>query len=499
MAYTRTPEQNTYQTIPIKFDGTTTYRSGDLSIQRDTSIINFFYDRISQENKTQESYLKKRPGLRATAYNLTKSSSSDAIRGSYYDASSNRFYWAVNNKVYSVAPDSGTSIRTVATLAGSSGFVGFCEFLQTSTQKRFVIFSDGTELWVDDWASTSCAKVTDADLPSPHIPQPQSIDGYLVLAKTSTGDLYNSNNDDPTAWTPGDYITAEIAGDYIINIAVNRNYIVAFGTSTIEIFWDSGNASGSPFSRNESGYRNVGFVTGLKQIGNILYFVGQDQSRNIAVYKLDGFELEKISNSVVERSLQNITSTDNVKSQLYYNRTGYTLSVDGHTFYALVTQQATWVYDIEEKFWYEWKNSSGTKLDIEASWSMVNGAQYVAIAGQTYISLLAPNLYQDFDTNFACSYTTERFNANSYNLKTCGRLSVIGDQYQTSGTSNITLTWSDDDWASTSGTRSINLFSNPPRIWQLGQFRTRSFKLSYSDNYPLRLSGIELELNIGSN
>jgi len=499
VAFTRTPEQSTYQTIPLLFDGTTTYRSGDLTVQRDSNIINMFYERVSQENKTRDVSLKKRPGLRASAYNLTKSAAANQLRGYYYDVASNRMYWAVNDKVYSVTPDSGSSIRTVTTLVTSSGYVGFCEFLQTSTQKRFVLFSDGTDLWVDDYAITTCTEVTDVDMPTPHVPQPKSLNGYVFLADANTSDLYNSDNDDPMAWTSGDYISAEMSGDYIIQIAQNRNYIVSFGTNSVEFFWDAANASGSPLKRNDSGFRDVGYVTGMKQIGNILYFVGQDKDKNVAVYSLDGFNLVQISDSVVERSLENITSTDNVKSQLNLNRDGYSISVDGHTFYALVTPQTTWLYDIKEKFWYEWRGSDGTNLKIEAAWGMYNGAQYLAIGSQTYISLMAPNLYQDFSSNYSCVYTTERFNAQSYNQKTCNRITIVGDQHASSGTSNLTLTWSDDDWAATTGTRSINLFSQVPKDYSFGQFRTRSFRLTYADNYPLRLRGLELEINIGTN
>lgn len=499
MAFTRTPDTNTYQTIPLKFDGFPTYRSGDLSIQRDCNIVNLYYDRISQENKTREVYLKKRPGLRATAYNLNKNLPTDAMRGYYYDTASNRLYWAVNNKVYSVTPDSGTSIRTVATLATSSGYVGFCEFLQTSTSTRFILVSDGTDLWVDNYAANSCAKVTDADMPTPHVPQPRVLNGYAVLADLNTGDIYNSDNDDPTSWVAGDYITAEMSGDYVIQLAQNRNYIVAFGTNSVEFFWDAANASGSPFKRNDSGYRDIGYVTGLKQIGNILYFVGQDKDKNLAVYLIDGFTLTQISNPVVERALQNITSTDNVKSQVTLNRDGYSISVDGHTFYALETEQATWLYEINDKIWYEWRNSSNTKLNIEAAWSMFNGAQYVAINGQTYISMLAPTVYQDFGVNYPCIYTTERFNVDSMNKKSMSRLIMMSDAYQTTGTSNMSLTWSDDDWATTSGTRLINIFNSRPMAHQFGQFITRSFRLTYSDNYPLRLRGFEFEINIGVN
>ena len=120
MAFSKTPEVDTYRTIPIQFDGFPAYPSGDLSIQRDCNIVNLYYDRISQENKTREVFLKKRHGLKTTAYNLTKNVTSDDLRGYYYDIASNRMYWAVNDKVYSVTPDVNTTVRTVATLATST-------------------------------------------------------------------------------------------------------------------------------------------------------------------------------------------------------------------------------------------------------------------------------------------------------------------------------------------------------------------------------------------
>lgn len=500
MAFTNAPQNQTYKTETVKFDDTVTYRSGNLTVQRDSAIWNMFYDRISQENKQREVTLKKRPGLAVTAYNLTKSAASDDLRGFYYDVPSNRFYWAVNNKVYSVTPDTATTIRTVTTLVTSSGYVGFCEFFQASSGKRFVIFSDGTDLWVDDYAATTCTEVSDADMPTPHVPQPVQLNGYVFLIDSNTNDIYNCDNDDPTAWTPGDYISAEMSGDYGIMLANMRSYVVCFGNKSLEMFYDAANASGSPMKRVESGYKSIGYVTGLSKIADILYFVGQDENKNISVYRLDGYKLDRISDEVVDRSLQTITATDNVKSQTNLNRDGYCLSIDGHTFYCLVTPQTTWVYDIDEKFWYEWKGSDNTGLDIQASWGMYNGAQYVAVGGETYISIMSPALYQDYGSNFKCRYITQDLTFGTLNWKTCNRAIIQGDQHQHTGTSNLQLYYSDNDWADggTNGPIAINLFNSSPFAQRLGRFRNRSFKLEYSDNYPLRLKSMELDLNVGA-
>lgn len=495
MAYTNAPTTSTYKPLRVKFDGITNYRSGSSAIQRDINVVNFYYERVSQENQEREVALKKRPGLTTSAYDLTKSASSDVLRGYFYDSDQNAFYWAVNNKVYAVYPDVGTTTRIVCTLSTSSGYVGFCSYLK-STNARYIIFSDGTDLWVDNYAITSCNKVVDPDLPTPHVPCPVYLDGYIFLIKSSTGDIYNSDNDDPTAWTSGDFITAEMGSDYAIKLCKTKNYMVALGYNTMEFFWDAGNASGSPLNRNESPFRNVGYVTGLTQLADKVFFIGQQGNFGPAVYELDGFKLTKVSNSVVERSLQTLQVSSKASTTL--NKDGHWLSMDGHSFYVIVTPQTTWAYDLDQKFWYEWRGSDGNGLAIEAAWNMYNGGLFMAIAGQTVISHMNDTIYQDFGVNYSCIYTTETVDAGTLNQKFCARLTVLGDQQNDATATNLTVTWSDDDWATTTGTRTINLTDDIPCTRQLGKFRQRSYRLTYADNYPLRLTGLEMDLNVGA-
>jgi hypothetical protein len=497
MAFSNSPELNTYKTIPVKVDGASLYRSGDLTSERDINIINMFYDRISQENKERNVRLKKRPGIATTAYSLSKTVNTSVVRGSFYDVDQNAFYWAVNNKLYAIKPDSGISVRTVATLATSSGLVGFCSFLKADNT-RFVIATDGTDVWVDNYVALSCTKVTDPDLPTPHEPSPLYLNGYLFLIKKNTGDIYNSDNDDPTAWTASEFIQAEISSDHALRLVKAKNYIVCLGYNSIEYFWDAGNASGSPLSRNDSPFSSVGYVTGLQTIRDTTYFVGQDDEQNIAVFSINSFKVERVSNSVVDRTLQTYSSTANAKGQINLNTTGHCISVDGHNFYVLVTPQTTWMYDIDEKFWYEWKGSDGTGLKVEAVWGMYNGSCYIALQNQSNISVMNPSLFQDFGVNFTCQYTTEPVDAGTFNWKVLHRLLLDTSTTNATGISNVVVNWSDDDWATgtASGTRNINIFSPSPYINKLGRFRTRTFRLKYTDNYPFFIYGMSLDINV---
>lgn len=499
MAFSNSPQLSSYKTVPIPFNGVELFRSGDLTNTRDLQIVNFYYDRVSQENQKRTVALKKRPGLKATAYSLNKAIQSDVLRGDYEDVVQNAFYWVVGNKLYNLKPDISPTPNLIATINTSSGFVGFCSYLK-STNTRYVVLSDGIDLWIHDYVGGTCNRVVDADMPTPHQPYPVYMDGYIFLVKVNTSDLYNSDVDDPTAWTAGNFISCEINSDLAIRPIKVKNYLVVLGYRSLEYFYDGANATGSPLSRNDSPYRGMGYVTGLCSIGDTTYFVGQDNNSNLSVYTVNSFKVEKISNAVVDSTLQTFSSADNAKGQITLAKDGRAISVDGHTFYVLVTPQTTWVYDIDEKFWYEWKGSDGTALKIEAAWSMFNGGQYVAITNQNNMSVLSPAVYQDFSANFTCRYTTDNFSAETMNWKACHRLMVVSDQYLATGSSFLSLTFSDADWADTGlGPYLIDVFSASPYVKNVGRFRTRSWRIEYADNYPLRIQSMLADLNVGNN
>lgn len=498
MAYSNSPVNSTYKSIPVNFDGATFFRTGNLTTQRDVQIVNMYFDRVSQEdNKQKMSALKKRPGLSASIYSLNKVASTDVIRGSFYDVDQNAFYWVVGNKLYNCKPDVGITINLIQTINTSTGYCGFCSYLK-SDNTRYVCVSDGTDLWLHNYVAGTCVRVTDADFPTPHQPYPVYLDGYIFIIKTNTGDIYNSNVDDPFTWTAGDFITAEISSDYALRMVKAKNYLCVFGYNSVEYFYDGANVSGSPLSRNDSPFRGIGLVGGLSTIGDTTFFVGQDSQQNIGVFTLNSFKIERISNEVVDRTIQPIAGINNEKSQIALNTDGYSISADGHNFYVLVTGQTTWVYDIDEKFWYEWKGSTSVGLKIEGVWQMNNGNAYVAITNQSNISIFSPAIYQDFGANFTTRYTTEQVTADTAHYKGCNRVFLYCDQNSLSGTSNIQLSWSDNEWTQTDGTRNINVFSTNSYTKNLGRFRSRSFRLEYSDNYPLRMTALEVDINVGA-
>jgi len=76
------------------------------------------------------------------------------------------------------------------------------------------------------------------------------------------------------------------------------------------------------------------------------------------------------------------------------------------------------------------------------------------------------------------------------------RLSIVGDR--PSSSSNISVQWSDDDYETFNTARTINLKQDLASTGQLGWFRQRIFKFTYSDNYPMRIQDIEVDINKGT-
>ena len=498
MAYSNTPEISTYRTVQVKFDATSTLRSADNTVRRDSHIINFFYDRISQENKEREVLLTKRPGVISTGETLGKASASSPIKGYHYNEVFNLFFWATETSCFVYEGNTDT-LRTIATISGSAPRVGFGSF-QKSTGETYVLFSDGASLFSYrlNIGAASATAVSDPDMPTPHVPDFVVLNGTVYLAAGNT--IFNSDTDTFDIWTAGNEIDAEMSADDIRILFQNKNYLVAMGFNSLEVFWDAANATGTPLARNDSAFKSIGYIGAYAQTGDIHYFVGQNKNGNISVYRMDGFKVDPISNSVVERSIQaSYTSGFSGNSKVGVDTYAVILQVNGHTFYCLNASETTWVYDTEEKLWYEWRSPTGI-LAPEASWGKFNGAQYIANSGSNTIDIISPLIYQDKGVNFTCSYTTEDNLFGSVNWKVCNRATLVADRQSATGTSNLVLQWSDNDWTD-NPTNSVNLnvFANRPRAHRLGRFFNRSFRLLYTDNYPLRMRQLELELNIGTN
>lgn len=507
MAFTKSPENSTYRTVDLEFTENSWLRSSTFAEHRDPELINMFFERNTNENQTRSMVLVKRPGFYDSVINLNKSSSSSLVNGYFQDSSSNYIYWSTENKVFSYNIVT-TTLTQIATITGTEtsyiNSVGFCAFL-TSVGTRYICFNNGAELWYHVVGSGTSTQVVDVDYPGTTYPSIVFLDGYLFVIKRDTGDIYNSDLDDPSSWTAGNYATAEINPDYAVALAKVKNYLVCFGRDGIEFFYDAANLAGSPLGRNESFYKAVSLTSNVCTIGDSLFFSGNLQNQGNRIYELTGENLQVISNSWVDRILQD-AGLNALTSKGLGHMNGFSLTMMGHHFYIFNQPYSGifLVYDLDIKLWSRWEPFSETNAlpVVQAVWNVNSITQQnplICLSTTTTISTLSNTVYQDYGTNFTCSYTTADYTSETFNWKSCSRVGLYCDYPATGGAETYAqVSWSDDDGNTFSTPRNLNVHSNNPYITQCGRFRSRNWRIEYEDNYPFRMWGLSMDLNIGN-
>lgn len=330
-------------------------------------------------------------------------------------------------------------------------------------------------------------------LPSPHIPVPTFIDGYIVLAKGS--DVYTCDLDEPTKWSSENFLSAEMFPDAVVGLSRQNNQVVVYGASSTEFFYDAANASGSPLSRNDSTTMQMGNAAPYCTYANEQFciFISQSESGGRAVFQVKGFQPNKISDEYIERILDAETDMSDVR--------GFGLRTKGHLFFVinLKTLGRTLVYDVDEKLWHEWSsntNGSHTVFAYDFMADNLSGYAYLLHASNGTVYKLDPAVYLDDATTILCELITNKYDMDTYHRKFMHSIKLICDRYATAN--DVSLYWSDDDYQTWSNAKTIDLTDDFPAFHRLGSFRRRAFKLTHASNNPLRVESMECEFTEGA-
>lgn len=322
--------------------------------------------------------------------------------------------------------------------------------------------------------------------PSPHIPSPTFIDGYILLAKGS--DVYNCVLDTPTSWDASNFLSAEMFPDPIRALARQNNQVIVLGGSSIEFFYDAANVSGSPLSRNDSTTIQMGVAApyAIYQNEKACIYISQSDSGGRAAWIIEGFQPRKISDEYIERILDSEVDMTDCR--------GFGLRTKGHMFYILnlKTINRTLVYDIDEKLWHEWSTNNAGNHSVFAYDHMTDnmtGAAYLLHTSDGTLSKLDVDNNRDVSTDILFEIVTNKYDMDSYNRKFMSLLRIVGDRYATANT--VDVSWSDDDYQTWSNTKTISLSDDYPAFQRLGSYRRRAFRIKHASNNPLRLESIE--------
>lgn len=490
MPFTKAPETSTFKTQRFPVVGTPLQRNGAyVGSLPDQRFLNCYPEKINSETlKTNSFYLRKRPGL--ISQFITNVAEG---RGIIYEDSTQKTFGVTGNIVWVW---DGTTLTNIGTLATSTGAVGWTVHLTTGID---VALLDGVNGYLINPNTNVFTQITDVNFPSPHVPDPVSMDGYLFVAKAGTADIYNSNLNVPTVWTPGDFITAEMYPDFIVALSKNNNYIYAVGTGSVEFFYDAGIATGSPLQRNDSAVLQFGTPApgSVTQTEKEVIMIGSTQNGGRTIWLIEGFKATEIALEPVKMSLD-------AEGAAISTCNCYCIRTAGHKFYVLRLEQSkrTWVYDFEEKLWHEWSgyaDDGSTPALFRGAFCSDStiGHPFMQDTSNGRIYSMSEDVYQDNGVQILVQMTTEKQDFDNMNRKDYYRFVLFGDWPNNVTTSNITLDWTDDDYRTYQGNRTINLCQALPVTRRLGKSRRRAFRLTYTDNQPLRLEGFEVDVNIG--
>ena len=490
MAYTKAPSTSTYSSERVDFVVNPTQRSAGTPT-KDSRLLNMMVEVLpspSQENT--RALIKSRPGL-SLGYSL----SSGTARGTYL--------WVYNNLPYFFAVVSnrvtvnGTLLTTLTT---STGNVGFTEHVN-STGTVTLFLADGTKGYVFTSPLLAPTTITDANFPSPHVPIPIFLDGYIFLAKSNSQDVYNSQLDLPLSWSEGGtggpmYISAEMYPDTVTALSKNNNYIYAIGRNNVEYFYDAAISTGSPLARQADAVQQFGTAAPFTvvQTEKEVILVGETSNGGYTVWTIDGFKEKEIS-------IPSVRSILLAEGTALPNAVAGCVRVSGQKLYILKLSTRTLVYSFDTQLWSEWASGTNNVNNFLGRFFVdgPNGSAIVLVEDGSALCTMSENIFFDLGSPIYCQVTTPKYDFGTVNRKFMSRFSLVGNVPDATDIRNdFTIEWTDDDYRTWSTPRTLTFNYDFPTITQLGNFRRRAFRITYSAPYLAMLEGIEVDINKGS-
>jgi hypothetical protein len=357
-----------------------------------------------------------------------------------------------------------------------------------------IVFSNTTNMYFYDSIDGLVGAGSVSAPPSVMVPGFAYLDATLYVL-TPDAHIFGSGLNDVTNWAITNVIVAQIEPDDAIAIAKQLVYVIVFKQWSTEVFYDQGNAAGSPLGPNQAAKMNYGCVNGASvlDIDGDLFWVSSTRSATSQVMMMRNLSPLVISNSHIERLLQasNLQPT-NLNNMYVWNYKG-----EGHNFYVLTLIDAnlTLAYDIREQTWCQWTDPNGNYVPVLASTFSGSNEVIFHQNGNTY--LMNAGIYMDVGVPFSVDLYTPNFDGGVDRRKVLTRIRFLGDQ--TPGCV-LKVRCNDQDYNPLKWTnfRTVDMNKQRPFLDNCGTFYRRSYHINFTGNAPMRLRGLDVDMDLGS-
>jgi hypothetical protein len=530
MAYTATPETQTYTTqeIPAVYDLDIPAGATSGLTSSGAGMINVLPVKHGNEVWGETRYCIAAPNMVPS----TAAPIGGVPRGMYVweKTIGTTYYFVVahddatsSSKVYTSTDASTWSVvNTLGTDATTP--VRFTEFIDGTNVKKLVMV-DGLEGYVFT-TNAAGTKIVDADFPTPHVPFPVFIDGYLFLAKAATGDIYNSDLNDPAVWTAGSFISSELYPDDIQALVKVNNYLLAIGTQGCEYFYDAANPTASPLARIDSLSLPFGtpFPNSLACTKDTVVFLANNNDGSVTLKAIEGTKSVDIPCpfiSYLNYLLSNSYTTAAKLRGMFFrhgNSLCYALKFDGANK-DVISNVPYLVYSFDAQMWTEYQWSTSTTFTVCFTAGTISNQLLTYVAGYsgeasatgiffgTFVPQQSSGIAQDtvggVSVNIPQEIRTTPQDFDSINTKTLLRFGIV---YTTLPALTLALgiplvlKYTDSNAYGSFSTSYTIASTNGygfPFFQQLGSFRQRVFKITYSgaSGYSVRFKRFEVKIN----
>ena len=298
----------------------------------DARMVNLFPEIVPEAGK-EPAFLNRAPGLK-----LLNTIGTGPIRGLWAFSSSDSAAFVVSGtQLYKI------NTLYVATLIGTVAGTGPVSMADNGTQ--LFIAANGPS-YIYNNATNAFGQITDPDFPG--AVTVAYLDGYFVFNQPNSQLLWITQLLDGTSIDPLDFASTEGSPDGLVAVVSNFREVWAFGTNSIEVWFDSG-ATDFPLQRIQGAFNELGCAApySVAKMDNGIFWLGRDRRGQGIVYRANGYTGQRISTHAVEWQIQQYSDLSDA--------IGYTYQQDGHSFYVLVfpTANTTWVYDAATQAWHE--------------------------------------------------------------------------------------------------------------------------------------------------
>lgn len=451
---------------PIKLFSPISSRDGDLL--KDSRLYNGFAEKAQMGG--DEVWVYKRPGL----FPLATWASGQAGRGV--------FNW--KEDIYAVF---GGTLYKNAVAKGSVDPNGVYTFTACLGAVPQLFLKNTAFAYVYDDGGGLIA-VSSGDYPGTTVPGCVYLDGTTYVCDP-TSHIQGDDFNDQTTWDPLNVILAQIEPDEAIAIAKQLVYVVVLKKISTEVFYDAGNATGSPLapvqgSKMNWGCRAAGTVC---DVGGDLMWVGTTRLGSIKVLHVASVKGEVISTPPVEKALAPLD---------YSVAWAWAMDVAGHRFYVvtLPNSNLTLVFDLTAATWYIWTDAAGNYLPIVSSSfdSVARPILQHATNGKLYSASLST--HADDGVPFPFTLYTENWDGGQRINKTNASTEIAADRVATS----LGVAWSDDDYQTFTTPQQVSLDQERPMLQDGSTFRRRAYKLTNQDSTALRIKALLLTATAGT-